>query len=279
MLFPNELVDCILENLYLDTPTLLNCALVGKAWVRPSQRGIFRAIILEFPLPAPYASDAEYSVVNDYVNTCEHFVALFDRDAKPHLASYVQSLELRRFCEPEQDALHAVTAKVIQRLTDVKKLSLFRVNWDSYTLSPLLKETLAEVFKAPSLNEVSSVQSCPFPELAYLLSHAAHLKVLNVDEGWVSGDSDSEDDDDENRLVGPLIVDTGVNPPHSILLDELRIGNSGLIYLFISWLRQDSCPFLAQNLQSLEIHWRINRDVLQYLGSNLKELSCSLSSG
>lgn len=44
----NELVASILDHLYFDKDTLLNCALVSKAWV-PSQLRIFRRIVIEPP--------------------------------------------------------------------------------------------------------------------------------------------------------------------------------------------------------------------------------------
>ncbi|KAE9397844.1 hypothetical protein BT96DRAFT_1020507 [Gymnopus androsaceus JB14] len=83
---PNELVDLILENLYLDTDTLRNCALVGKAWVSSSQRGIFREIVLS--MLSPMNMDANLKVAR-------HLDTLFSE--KPYMASFVRSLELRSF--------------------------------------------------------------------------------------------------------------------------------------------------------------------------------------
>ncbi|KAE9388008.1 hypothetical protein BT96DRAFT_1004581 [Gymnopus androsaceus JB14] len=156
---PNELVDCILDNLVFDTATLLSCALVERAWVQSSQRGIFRHIILELPS----ARHENFStLVNSYLT--RRLDALFSE--KPHLASYVH---------------------VVQRLSNLRHLSLLVVNWD--ILSPLLKTALTAVFRAPSLTQISLARFdiSAFAELASLLSSSVHLKVLDasvVSEHW-----------------------------------------------------------------------------------------------
>ncbi|KAE9387144.1 hypothetical protein BT96DRAFT_927743 [Gymnopus androsaceus JB14] len=47
MLLPNELIDCILDNLSSDKNALSNYSLLKKAWVVPSQRRIFAKIELD----------------------------------------------------------------------------------------------------------------------------------------------------------------------------------------------------------------------------------------
>lgn len=142
---PNELVDCILENLYFDTETLLNCALVGRAWVSPAQRGIFRQVVLHDN--------------TSYLKATLRLDALFD--AKPHLAAYVQLLELRWFMplyrhhQQQPSDLHIANANIVQRLSNVKKLLFFRVDWT--ILFPVLKEALAKICMAPSVTQVSLI--------------------------------------------------------------------------------------------------------------------------
>ncbi|KAE9398038.1 hypothetical protein BT96DRAFT_43959 [Gymnopus androsaceus JB14] len=90
---PNELVECILDNLYFDKDTLLSCALVASAWVTPSQRGIFRLITLKLP-DSKYRNS--FSVLfGAYLQTSGLLIALFNE--KPYLASYVRALELVHF--------------------------------------------------------------------------------------------------------------------------------------------------------------------------------------
>ncbi|KAE9397674.1 hypothetical protein BT96DRAFT_995628 [Gymnopus androsaceus JB14] len=123
MQLPHELVDHILENLYRDNPTLLKCALVGQAWVRPSQRGIFRRIALELPSSQDDAAD-----IDAYLKTNDQLCALFAE--KPHLASYVRELSLRGFrrgnWQVEEVLLNAI-ATVIQHLSNV----LYFDTWDN----------------------------------------------------------------------------------------------------------------------------------------------------
>ena len=157
-MIPNELVDCILEKLYFDTQTLLNCALVGRAWVYSSQCGIFRHIILEYP---------GFRLDNFYLDPCERLVATFN--ANPRLALYVRSLQLLKF-DGDDEAFYTAAANVIRRLSNVNRLSLLFVDWQA--LPSLLKTALTEMFRAPSLTQVSlamfTIRS--FAELGSLLS-------------------------------------------------------------------------------------------------------------
>ncbi|KAE9382908.1 hypothetical protein BT96DRAFT_1009886 [Gymnopus androsaceus JB14] len=125
---PNELIQYILEHLYSDTPTLLNCALVARAWATPSQRGIFREVILQLP----YASSRK--------KTYRLFARSLSKTNKmlvnPRLASYVQLLKLYNFYgylveEATVTFLHAAAALIIQRLSKarVNKVHISGVAW------------------------------------------------------------------------------------------------------------------------------------------------------
>ncbi|KAE9383419.1 hypothetical protein BT96DRAFT_1009205 [Gymnopus androsaceus JB14] len=140
---PNELVDCILENLYLNRDTLLNCALVGKPG---------------FALRSVASSEKSFSSCHHrYVE--QHLDALFAE--KPYLASYVRSLELERFLtqteyDNEQvtmpgEVVYTVTASLVRRLSNLDDLSFFFVDWEG--VPPLLQAALTEIYKAPSLTQ------------------------------------------------------------------------------------------------------------------------------
>ncbi|KAE9397851.1 hypothetical protein BT96DRAFT_995410 [Gymnopus androsaceus JB14] len=256
---PNELVDDILYNLYFDKATLFNCVLVGKARVRPSQRGIFREIVLEI------IDSAEL-----YLKTTGRLDALFPE--KPYLASYVQSLELRWFDFVDQGAcnIHTATAKVVRRLPNVNKLSFFRVYWNR--LSPLLKVAVTDLFRVPSLTQVSITEFSidAFTELASLLCYTTHLKVL---KSYVFLN--------DPKLPGSTILkleteEAGKRPaPKSIELKELKLERH--IREFCAWFQWDLCPFEVWNLKVL--HFGVCFSVLpekiglvQYVGKNLEEL-------
>ncbi|KAE9388496.1 hypothetical protein BT96DRAFT_1004141 [Gymnopus androsaceus JB14] len=163
---PNELVDSIIDNLHSDIASLLECALVGRAWARSSQRGIFRQIVLN-----PFLR------TDDYLKTTERLVAAFD--AQPRLESYVRSLELRGFWSTNT-RVDAATASVVQRLANMNDLTLSSINWT--VLSPMLKAKLTGIFQSPSLRQVFSrdLHMPAFAELASLLACARHLKVLDL---------------------------------------------------------------------------------------------------
>ncbi|KAE9408062.1 hypothetical protein BT96DRAFT_1013544 [Gymnopus androsaceus JB14] len=245
---PNELVDCILENLYFDRHTLLNCALVGRAWVRSSQRGIFREIVLH--LPSGFAPP----IIDAYLKAPTFLHALFLE--KPYLASYVRTLELQSFAHAATP-VYTATASLVQRLSEVKKLIFHFVEWKS--LPPLLKAVLTEICKAPSVTHFCAIQfELPtFAELASLLSGMKNLKVL--DASVVCEDS----------KVPNSLPESEMKPRH-IQLSDLRFTSSFLP--FTTWFQQDWCPFEVGNLNSLEITSEVDIVTLQYFGTNLRQL-------
>ncbi|KAE9385650.1 hypothetical protein BT96DRAFT_1026527 [Gymnopus androsaceus JB14] len=161
---PNELIQCILDHLYYDTPTLLNCALVARAWAVPAQRGIFQEIVLEFPHVGVYESSR--SMRTRHTLLTRSFRKINATLANSRLASYVQSLKLYNFVDYSGGkvvgSLHAAAAQIVQCLSKVNKVQL----------------------SAPSLTQIylSNFFVSTFAELASLLGHATHLKVLHVKE-------------------------------------------------------------------------------------------------
>ncbi|KAE9383420.1 hypothetical protein BT96DRAFT_1009206 [Gymnopus androsaceus JB14] len=268
---PNELIDCVLENLYSDRATLLNCALVGRAWVRASQRGIFRKIVLELPESTAY--DEVWAMrVATYQETTAHLGCLFA--AKPYLASSVQSLELWRFGESsgQPEVWYTAAASVLQRLSNVNNLSFCEIRWNA--LPPFLRSALTELF-TKSLIRVSFLGPFrieTFAELASLLSRAAHLKIL--DAAVFSWEWDVRDiptySDSESNLEG-----TNHPLPRSIPLEQLKLHLD--IDPFMTWFQQDGCPFQVDTLQLLSVNLvfllsPIFTDLLRVAGRNLRVL-------
>ncbi|KIK70103.1 hypothetical protein GYMLUDRAFT_213194 [Collybiopsis luxurians FD-317 M1] len=279
---PNELIECILDNLYHDKATLLNCALVGKAWVPRSQKGLFQRIVIEAP----------NSHHEDYVTLATAFLAAYERllaiyDAKPHLATYARTLELRQYEKPSrtvdakelQETLQTCTAKVIQRLTNITNLSILRLNWSQ--INPPMRAALTGVFQIPSVVRVSlSLFAIPtFAELASLLSHVTHLKVLKITflacHNWDIPLPPSPADDSNPDVRS---ISTSPPPPRSIHLDELVHLHLVNIRAFTAWFQKDWCPFQVSNLHSLHLHRSATFDyhgtafMLESIGENLKEL-------
>lgn len=227
---PNELVESVIENLYTDRVSLLSCARVARAWACSSQRGIFRQIVLEL-----FASDGPIHGINSYMKLTGQLISSFD--ANPLLATYVQSLELRGIIQTYEDRMDNA-ANIIRRLTNVKELSFFAIYWG--VLSPSLKASLADLFSAPPLTQISFNGVCmpTFSELAAILSHAKYLKVLNLGVAFYDKDAVTLELEAEQTGLAPC----------STQLNELTLDvDSGLI----TWFQKNHCLFDVGDLHML----------------------------
>ncbi|KAE9405700.1 hypothetical protein BT96DRAFT_915909 [Gymnopus androsaceus JB14] len=251
---PNELVGYILDNLYFDRDALLNCALVGRAWVYSSQRGIFRQIVLDL------TSVHMWSI---YLEMTERLISSFD--ANPSLASYVRSFKL----------LTAATANIVHRLANlnVEKVALDLDEWNG--VSPSLKEALVNMLRAHSVTRLSLTRFLiTFKDLASLLSHMPHLKVLDL--GIFFQDWDVPNSSLESNVEG-AVASTAHCPPRSIQLHQLRLASENELISFATWFQQDWCPFAVGNLKLCIIctvysEAAIDMLKLQQLGTKVREL-------
>lgn len=246
---PNELKEMILRYLHSDKVTLLSCALVGRAWVSASQRGIFKVIVLD--LPNTHLKE----LIDAYVIANARLIASFE--SNPRLATYVRSLKLRNRCstgtqysDPE---VVASTVRIVQRLSNVIHLSLSHLDWDS--LSPSLREALCNVFKAPSLTRITlnHFHIRMFAETATMLSHTTNLKVLKISpvfcHNWT-------------------LPETFMTTSPLLRLDKLRLDyvNSPIA----SWIQRKIAP----NLRSLELSSGslMDFEVLRHFSRDLEKL-------
>lgn len=272
---PNELVASILDNLHSDTHALLNCALVGRAWAYPSQRGIFRQIVLELPLL--YIPTTSYETkIEAFLETSELLLSSFNTN--PSLVSYVRSLQLIKFRKlPEsamcyQEAVYNATASIVQQLSNcnVDKVKLL-VHWND--LSHSLKASLTGMLRSPSITSLtlSQLYISTFAEVASWLSHMPHLKALNVQMFGNSWDV-------PRSSLLELENDGRGRPSQPIRLEHLRLTNDTEFITFAAWFQQDCCPFQVQNLQYSIKHCITSKlafDMLQMqdIGSKIRELS------
>ncbi|KAE9383252.1 hypothetical protein BT96DRAFT_1038263 [Gymnopus androsaceus JB14] len=232
---PNELIDHVLENLYSDKATLKKCALVGRAWVRASQRGLFETIVFDFIIDNRHLN-------SNCQTKWEWLAAIFDE--RPHLASYVRLLKLENLY-PETLSQKAIAwaPQVIRRLSKMNHILLDGCDGNMLSKSSLLGEALYGILNIPSLTRVT-IRSCyfrNFVDLASLLSHAIYLKALTVDAVRFFGDTDPPTTSD---LIPNL-------PPRSIKLDEF-VASTGIECL-TPWFQQESCPIEVEGLQCLHI--------------------------
>ncbi|KAF9071888.1 hypothetical protein BDP27DRAFT_1418698 [Rhodocollybia butyracea] len=278
---PTELLESIIDNLH-DKPTLLSCALVGKAWVSASQRGVFTKLVLK--APSSQHEDFE-ELFEAYLAANKRLLLIFDEN--PRIPTYIRSLELLQFDKFERTRLpvipqvnseefHASTARVISRLSNVENLLFLSVNWAQF--SPVLKAAVVNLFSAPSITRVTlSMIAIPkFAELASLLGCIKNLKALKVSfltcTDWdVPVPEESLEEDNALISMNPA-------PPKSIHLDQLLHFHSVNVRSFAAWFQQPSCPIEIQNLQSLQIHRSITFDyqgtafMLELVGNSLREL-------
>lgn len=271
---PNELIGCILENLYPDTRTLLNCAFVGRAWVYPSQRGLFHHIALDLPIPHIPSTDYYETHNEAFLQTTERLISSFDTN--PHLASYVRSLQLvksRKLPESAmgyQEPVYNATANIVHQLSNLHKVSLL-VHWTD--LSHSLKTSLTDMLRSSSITQLSLIQfHIPtFAEVASWLGHMPYLKILNVHlfcDHWDLPDPSFSESEDEVQGC----------PPRSIQLEQLQLTSDADLIPFAAWFQQDSCPFQVQNLQcsinnSITSELAFDMLKLRDIGSMVRELS------
>ncbi|KAE9398041.1 hypothetical protein BT96DRAFT_44019 [Gymnopus androsaceus JB14] len=151
-------------------------------------------------------------------------------DANPRLATYVRSLELRKFYSKADD-MQISTARIIQRLSQVNALCIVILG----QLNPLLKVALTDIFKAPSVTRLSFeiFTIMDFGEMASLLSHVTHLKTLEVGNFACGHCTDH-----------PLLDPIPTIPPRSIEIDHLllRIEDHGPRYhsRLMKWFQRET---------------------------------------
>lgn len=265
MLLPNELVECILDKLHpsIDKSTLCSCALVGRAWVSTSQRGIFHTIFLKIPILSVYGYYQDYPHrLSEYLRTVTQLITSFKEN--PRLPGYCQYLEVDFQATEDAPPMHqdvsTFTAAIISRLFNLRNISVHDFDWDE--LSSSLKVALTNVLRIPSVTEVSlsDFEIHDFAILASLLNNLMHLKTLKV------GDFDCGDE------IVAIQSDAHSPPPGSVQLDKLAVGNLSL--LASTWFQQGSCPFGFRNLRSLQspANHQITSFLLQQAGASLEKL-------
>ncbi|KIK59052.1 hypothetical protein GYMLUDRAFT_44793 [Collybiopsis luxurians FD-317 M1] len=266
-LLPQELVEAILDNLLSDKATLRNCALVGKAWLSYSQRGLFQHIelppLMEFydvrrpaSLALRFSSSYPYrSLKNITLKAIQRLDETFNNN--PQLLSYVQSLEIQGDINIDtasvkiQRLLHASMSNMIRRLSSTGHLvglTLRRINWSM--LFPSLKDALISAFRAPSITEICLAASTfpSFHTVTSLLALAKGLRVLTIDKVVYAFAFELNMDD---ILNVPSTQGTDLGEPRSIHLKELRLDGA---HPFGTWLeRESSCPFRVDRLEHLRI--------------------------
>ncbi|KAJ7628444.1 hypothetical protein FB45DRAFT_918306 [Roridomyces roridus] len=175
MSVPQELVNLIVDNLAGDIPNLKSCSLAARAFVQPSQKHIFKQIVV---LSA---------------TVCQRFHQLLTSSA--HLATFVDELRVVSggLYQDERKAAWVMsesTLALVLPLLHLKCISLvgnapssgtdFTIDWAQVNQS--LKSALAAIFSSPDLESVrirGLVIQSP-TELLSLFQEATRLKSFAV---------------------------------------------------------------------------------------------------
>ncbi|KAJ7871184.1 hypothetical protein B0H14DRAFT_223914 [Mycena olivaceomarginata] len=114
---PQELIELILS--YLDVKSVLACALLSSSLVAPSQRLIFRKLVIRIPHPDSPDSDTEASFA-----------------AASHISRYVRDLKVHLNSEAESFASHnGMLASILPSFHHLQGLSIKgRFGWNDMTL-------------------------------------------------------------------------------------------------------------------------------------------------
>ncbi|KAJ7628435.1 hypothetical protein FB45DRAFT_1028527 [Roridomyces roridus] len=173
MSVPQELVDFIVDNLAGDTPNLKSCSLAARTFVHPSQKHIFKQIVLRS------------------VTVCQRFHQLLT--SYPHLATLVDELRILTggMYSEEPWAMSEPTLALVLPLLHIKRISLVgnapsRVTIDWVQMNQPLKSALAAVFSSPVLESVR-IRGLVIQSPAELLSLFSEASRLKSSPGQIQG--------------------------------------------------------------------------------------------
>ncbi|KAE9402208.1 hypothetical protein BT96DRAFT_1017773 [Gymnopus androsaceus JB14] len=159
---PNELLECILNHLYLPRQTY------------------------SFQLLCPPNSMDEAERYQDFLDANDRLLALFD--SNPRLATYVRSLEINDFRYATLP-LHMSTAGIVQRLYNLNEISFSLIRW---TWLPLWLKNLLMLSKRLHLPDLRSGCSSLMNSVNWCLccakrKHLKSLEVIDISTALLSG--------------------------------------------------------------------------------------------
>ncbi|KAJ6572173.1 hypothetical protein B0H19DRAFT_679218 [Mycena capillaripes] len=196
MVFPQELVDIVVDYLYDDITTLKSCSLSAHTFVSSTRIHIFRKVEI-LPPADPLSSPNSCQRFCELLTSPPHIaplveelsIVLVDSDTKYDLFLDRDNLEDRHFPWVMADR----TLSLVLPLLDLKRISLtedLRMRWSHNGRSSMswddvagqLKSALAKVFSSPRLVSVrlrGIVLQSPF-QLLSLFSEATALKEMSL---------------------------------------------------------------------------------------------------
>ena len=228
--FPQELIDLIIDDAAEDTQSLLSCALTSSSFYPASRRALFSRIELDMHTKPDVMTR---SARLNHAISCN-----------PHLLPLIKSVVVKRMFAHERGSpcfLHQDrdSLDILLRLTHLRELTLVgHIHKDWALLSPNLRTIIASICHSARLERLTIDSLSNFP--AHLLSSCLSLRQLEL------------------TSMSTLCHETFCTLPNRISLESLALNYSDAFGLtkFVSWMFQPGCNVDLSRLRRLIVNVR-----------------------
>jgi hypothetical protein len=180
-LFPQELIDHIIDDSGMDSVTLRSCALVCRAFLRPSQARIFShldCVLSGFDL----GFERLYDVLSESPHLIRHITSLricfvpvsSDLVEVLNILTHVRDVTLEHISWPSLDPEDATA---IRDLCQRSNLSYVRM----YEVQGITLETVSELFNSPSLTHLSLNLGLSPPQDTSKSALESQMRLITLD--------------------------------------------------------------------------------------------------
>lgn len=193
-MFPQELIDIIIDYLHADAATLKNCALVSRLWTPSCRVHLFRHVELDLvqvsrrPIGLsgatshsfPRAAYIQHDSAQLVVRKC---TALRDcLSSAPYIALFIRRLLIRpgHHADMGRDLISTILSTIIPQLTNLMHLDLKTGRWSNLSFD--FQALTHHVLRLPSLSRLV-LDACIFDsmnELTSILSMPSGLKDISI---------------------------------------------------------------------------------------------------
>ncbi|KAJ7269659.1 hypothetical protein C8J57DRAFT_318063 [Mycena rebaudengoi] len=141
-IFPQELIDLIIDELHGDTPTLKTISLACRPMVASSQAQLFSKIVLRLLRPS-----------SDGLTPCQKLFEILT--CAPHLVPLIQGLDIVDDVLSSQMIESAQDISSILLLLHLKRIWIrCRAHWVWQRLPQILQDSLEQTFRSPGLESI-----------------------------------------------------------------------------------------------------------------------------
>ncbi|KAI0958360.1 hypothetical protein AcV7_004197 [Taiwanofungus camphoratus] len=170
-LFPQEIIDQILDHNHSDVPTLRSCSLTCHSWERSSRLHLF------------------YTVTLVNLDILLRFSKLIE--SSPRIASFVRELRIKAYdnwCRRDRVVwVPRVAPKLANHLVRLKTLRFEHIEWDHMRIDRAFLNALARFSRVEHLHFFAA-NFCDFVEFESVISVFPRLSSLSLDSvQWKDG--------------------------------------------------------------------------------------------